>query len=321
MKRAVATKIADRTAAEVIEVIDDAEPVGRPDWALVEVKAAALNRHDLWSIHGVGVKPEQFPLSLGSDVAGVTADGREVLVHSLVADPAAAGGELLDPKRAMLAEATLGGCSAKTLVPTRNLVDKPADLTFEEAACLPTAWLTAYRMLFTKGGAQDGQTVLIQGAGGGVSTAAIALAHSAGLRVWVTGRSEERLAMAKAAGADDVFAVSTRLPDRVDLVIETVGAATWEHSLKSVKPGGAIVVAGATTGGAVSLDLNRVFLQHISVVGSAMGTIAELGELVQFCQTHQIRPAIDSVHSLDEAAAAVARLESGHATGKVLVKP
>jgi NADPH:quinone reductase-like Zn-dependent oxidoreductase len=321
MRRAVARAVANGHAADVIEVITDAEPAERPGWAVVEVRAAALNRHDLWSIHGVGVEPDQFPLALGSDLSGVTNDGHEVLVHALIADPAAPGGELLDPQRTMLAEATTGACAQRILVPTRNLVDKPPQLSFDAAACLPTAWLTAYAMLFSKARVKPGQTVLIQGAGGGVSTAAIALARAAGVRVWVSGRSEARLAAASRLGADEVFASGVRLPDRVDVVIETVGAATWAHSMKSVRPGGTIVVAGATAGAEVKVDLTRLFLQHIAVLGSTMGTVDELRSLARFCAVRNVAPGIDSRYPLAQAAQAVARLESGDAVGKVLVVP
>lgn len=322
MRRAQAREIATGQPSDVIEVVETTEQEPRDGWTAVHVRAVALNQHDLWSIKGVGVSVEHFPLGVGSDIAGVTADGREVVVHSLVADPSNGGGtELLDPRRRMLAEATTGGAADVVLVPDRNLVDKPAELSFEEAACLPTAWLTAYQMLFAKAEAKPGDTVLIQGAGGGVSTAAIILASRAGLRVWVTGRDEQRLAAAQDLGAHAVFASGDRLPARVDIVIETVGAATWEHSVKSVRPGGTIVVAGATTGAKVSLDLMKVFLNHVRILGSSMGTVDQLSSLVAFCVAANIHPAIDSVHSLDDAQVAVARLESGEAVGKVLIRP
>ena len=133
-------------------------------------------------------------------------------------------------------------------VPRRNLLPKPAELSFAEAACLPTAWLTAYRMLFVRSGLRPGQTVLVQGASGGVATALIVLGRAAGFRVWVTGRSEEKRAAALALGADQAFETGARLPERVDGVMETVGEATWSHSIKSLKPGGVIVTSGATTG-------------------------------------------------------------------------
>jgi NADPH:quinone reductase-like Zn-dependent oxidoreductase len=259
---------------------------------------------------------------LGSDIAGITDDGREVVVHSLVADSARGGGdELLDPRRGMLAEALVGGLAPKVAVPERNLVDKPKSLTFEEAACLPTAWLTAYRMLFIRANVRPGHTVLIQGASGGVATAATALARAAGLTVWATGRTPEKLEKARALGANAVFESGARLPQRVDAVLDTVGAATWEHSLKSVRPGGVVVVAGATAGALARTDLSRVFLNHITICGSALGRVEELRDLVSFCDDRGVRPHIDSVYSLDDGVAAFERMASGEAFGKVVVVP
>lgn len=162
---------------------------------MVHVCSVALNQHDLWAIKGVGVTAEDFPLGLGSDVAGVTDDGHEVLVHSLVTRGHGLGGsELIAPGRQMIAEATGGGAAEVVVVPTRNLVDKPAEIDFDAACCLPTAWLTAYHTLLRKAKATPGQSVLIQGAAGGVSTAAVMLGAHAGLRVWVTwpGRGQTR---------------------------------------------------------------------------------------------------------------------------------
>ncbi|MEV0104885.1 zinc-binding dehydrogenase [Nocardia sp. NPDC050799] len=321
MMRAIATRMARSDAAAVVAVTETEEPRARDGWTRVEVKATSLNRHDLWSIKGVGTTEADFPLALGSDVAGITEDGREVIVHSLVADPSAPGGELLDPHRKMLAEATTGGAAESILVPVRNLVDKPVTMTFEQAAALPTAWLTAYRMLFGAGGARPGDTVLVQGAGGGVASAAIALAAAAGLRVWVTTREAERARSAAAIGAAATFEPGERLPERVDVVLDTVGSATVQHSLRSVAPGGTVVVSGATTGGEVTVDVSRIFLSHIRIQGSSLGTVDDLRQLVAFCEARNLRPIIDSIHPLDQAARAVARLESGDAFGKVVVTP
>src|SRR5690606_16707925 len=158
------------------------------------------------------------------------------------------------------------------LVPRRALLPKPASLTFEQAACLPTAWLTAYRMLFTNSGVQPGGSVLVQGAGGGVATALLVLARAAGLRVWVTSRDEGKRAKAVGLGAHEACEPGARRPGRVDAVMETVGKATWSHSVKCLRPGGRIVVSGATTGPDPSAELQRVFYTQLSVVGSTMGS-------------------------------------------------
>ena len=157
------------------------EPEVPEGWTTVTVKAASLNHHDLWTLRGVGIKQEQLPMIVGCDAAGVDEDGNEVVVHSVISDPSFSGAdETLDPKRSLLSERHQGTFAERVTVPRRNVVPKPASLSFEEAACLPTAWLTAYRMLFVQGGCKPGDVVLVQGAGGGVSTALISLARAGG---------------------------------------------------------------------------------------------------------------------------------------------
>jgi len=303
---------------KALEVGERPEPEARDGWTVVDVKAASLNHHDLWSLRGVGLKEDQLPMVLGCDAAGVDGDGNEVIVHSVISDPAWRGDETFDPKRSLLSERLQGTLAERVLVPAGNLVPKPAELSFEQAACLPTAWLTAYRMLFNRGAAKPGQTVLVQGAGGGVATAAIVLGRAAGLRVWVTSRSEDKRARAQELGADAAFESGARLPERVDLVLETVGEATWSHSLKSLKPGGVLVVAGATSGQAPPAELNRVFFLQLSVVGSTMGTRDELARLASMLAATGVRPAIDRTLPLGEAREGFAAMASGDLFGKVV---
>jgi NADPH:quinone reductase-like Zn-dependent oxidoreductase len=298
------------------EVPDPEIPEG---WALVTLHAAALNHHDIWSLKGVGLRPEQLPMILGCDGSGVDADGNEVIVHAVIADPDAGDGdETLDPRRSLLSERFPGTLAEKIAVPRRNLIPKPSSLTFEEAACLPTSWLTAYRMLFTRAGLRPGDTVLVQGAGGGVSTAAIALARAAGLRVWATSRSEAKRARALELGAHATFAPDERLPERVDAVIETVGRATWASSIRAVRPGGVVVVSGATTGDDPSADLTQVFFLQRSVIGSTMGTRGELQRLVSMVDATGLRPVIDSVRPLSEARSGFAEMLDGEQFGKIV---
>jgi NADPH:quinone reductase-like Zn-dependent oxidoreductase len=300
---------------------EHAEPAPHDDWVRVTVKAASLNHHDLFTLKGVGIKDDRFPMILGCDAAGIDDRGNEVVVHAVIGDPTAGGGdETLDPSRSLLSEVYDGTLAEQVLVPRANLVPKPRGLSFTEAACMPTAWLTAYRMLFVKSGLRPGQTVLVQGAGGGVSTALVVLARAAGLKVWVTSRSDEkRMRAVHELGAHAAFEAGARLPDRVDAVMESVGEATWSHSLKSLKPGGRIVVCGATSGAAPHEELARVFFLQLSVVGSTMGTRSELASLLQMCQSNQIRPLIDSTFSAQDAREAFERLESGDAFGKVVL--
>ncbi|MGP3956255.1 zinc-binding dehydrogenase [Nonomuraea sp. 3N208] len=291
------------------------EPTAPDGWTTVSVRAAALNHHDLWTLKGVGIKQDRLPIVLGCDASGVDEDGNEVIVHSVIGTGA---DETLDPKRTLLSEVYDGTFAERVAVPRRNLVPKPSALSFEEAACLPTAWLTAYRMLFDKAGLQPGSTVLVQGAGGGVATALIALGRAGGYRVWATSRSEAKRDRALRLGADRVFETGARLPERVDAVMETVGQATWDHSLKSLKPGGRIVVSGATSGAVPPADLNRVFFLQLSVVGSTMGTRDQLQRLAVFLEQTGLRPVIDRTLSLVQARDGFAAMAEGEIFGKIV---
>ena len=289
-------------------------------WARVRVRAASLNHHDLWSLRGVGLPAERLPMILGCDAAGVLDDGTAVVVHGVIGDPAAGGGdETLDPRRTLLSELHPGTFAETVAVPARNVVAKPEELSWSEAACLPTAWLTAYRMLATKSALRVGDTVLIQGAGGGVATAAIQLADAMGFRVWVTSRDEAKRERAVELGADEAFETGARLPSRVDAVIETVGEATWSHSLKSLRPGGTVVVSGATSGSNPPADLSRVFFLQLNVVGSTMGTRDELDALVSLLVDTGVRPTVDATYALTDARAAFERLEAGDVVGKLVL--
>jgi NADPH:quinone reductase-like Zn-dependent oxidoreductase len=302
-----------------LELGERPEPEVPAGWTTVAVRAASLNHHDLWSLRGVGLPEERLPMILGCDAAGVDEDGREVIVHAVISDESWRGDETLDPRRSLLSERFPGTFAERVAVPRRNLVAKPPELSFAEAACLPTAWLTAYRMLFTRASVSPGATVLVQGAGGGVATALIVLARAAGLRVWATSRSEAKRERALSLGADAAFEPGARLPERVDAVLETVGAATWDHSLKALKPGGTLVISGATSGANPPASLNRIFFLQLSVVGSTMGTRDELDRLVRLCVERGVRPLIESELPLTEARDAFAALAGGDVFGKLVL--
>jgi NADPH:quinone reductase-like Zn-dependent oxidoreductase len=242
------------------------------------------------------------------------------VVHAVVGDPTVAGGdETLDPKRTLLSELHPGTLAETVAVPARNVVTKPDGLSFEEAACLPTAWLTAYRMLTTRSGLDGPATVLVQGAGGGVATAAIVLAKALGHTVFCTSRDADKRSAALALGADVAVETGERLPAKVDVVLETVGEATWGHSLRSLRPGGRIVVSGATSGPAPSADLNRVFFLQLEVVGSTMGTRDELVALLDLVTETGIRPTIDDVRPLADARASFEKMAEGAVVGKLVL--
>jgi NADPH:quinone reductase-like Zn-dependent oxidoreductase len=318
---AYAARISPEDPLSALEIGDVPEPAVPDGWELVEVRAAALNHHDIWSLKGIGLPEERLPMILGCDAAGVDSEGNEVIVHAVIGDPYWRGDETLDPKRTLLSELHPGTLAEKLAVPRHNLLPKPPSLNFEEAACLPTAWLTAYRMLFTRSGLAPGQTVLVQGAGGGVASAAIALGRAGGFRVWATSREERKLEFARELGAHDAFEHGGRLPDRVDAVIETVGEATWAHSLRALRPGGRIVVSGATSGLQPPADLSRIFFKQLEVVGSTMGTREELERLVTLLENTGLRPRIDRTLPLAEVADGLGAMLEGQVLGKIVVLP
>jgi NADPH:quinone reductase-like Zn-dependent oxidoreductase len=302
-----------------LEVGERPDPVVPAGWVTVQVKAASLNHHDLWALRGQALAADQLPMILGGDAAGVDDEGNDVVVHSVIGDPdAGRGDETYDPKRSLLSERHPGTFAERVAVPRRNLLAKPAELSFAEAACLPTAWLTAYKMLFSRSGTKPGDTVLVQGAGGGVATAAIALARAAGLQVWATSRSDEKRKRALDLGAHAVFEAGARLPGRVDAVLDSVGEATWDHSIRSTRPGGRVVVCGGTSGLTVQTQLARIFFTQVDVLGSTMGSRTELEQLLGFLVASGVRPQIDSELPLARAAEGFERMAQGEVFGKVV---
>jgi NADPH:quinone reductase-like Zn-dependent oxidoreductase len=294
------------------------EPEVPEGWVPVRVTAASLNMHDLWTLRGVGIKPEQFPMILGCDGAGTLPDGTEVVLHSVITDPSWTGDETLDPARTLLTEKHQGTFADTVVVPARNAIPMPAGLTAAQGACMGTAWLTAYRMLFVKSGLRPGQTMLVQGASGGVSTALITLGRAAGMRVWVTGRTEQKRALATELGAHAVFESGARLPERVHAVFETVGEATWKHSMRALEPGGTIVVSGSTSGPNPPADLQRLFFLQLRVVGSTMGTRDELADLLAFVATAGITPQIGLELPMEKAADGFRAMLEGDTAGKIV---
>jgi NADPH:quinone reductase-like Zn-dependent oxidoreductase len=206
MLAVTAARFSSDNPISALELGEHAEPVPSDGWTTVTVKAASLNHHDVWTLRGVGISADRLPMILGCDAAGVDPDGNEVVVHGVVGDRASTvTDETLDPTRSLLSERYDGTFAERVAVPKRNLVPKPAGISFTDAACLPTAYLTAYRMLFDKSGLEPGSTILVQGAGGGVATALILLGRAAGYRIWVTSRNESKRERALTLGADQAF--------------------------------------------------------------------------------------------------------------------
>jgi NADPH:quinone reductase-like Zn-dependent oxidoreductase len=260
-------------------------------------------------------RPHPGPHVLGSDAAGVCGD-REVVVYPVL--PTAPNGRTV-PHATLLPDAGHGLLAERVVVPASHLVTKPAALSWAEAACLPTAWLTAYRMLFTRATVGPGRVVLVQGAGGGVATAAVSLAVAAGATVVVTSRSPAKRERALALGAAAALDSGARLPDLADVVVETVGPATFAHSVRSTRAGGTIVVCGGTSGLTAPVDLARLFAREITVHGSTMGTLDEFRALVAFVDAHRIRPVVDSTVDLADVGVQAGRMLAGTGFGKLCV--
>jgi len=307
---AVAAKPDDPLSALTLGELTVADP---PDgWVTVDVRASSLNHHDIWSLRGVGLPSDRLPMVLGCDAAGVDPDGNEVVLYSVVPDPS-------DPRGlSLLSERYPGTLAERVAVPRENLIPKPDGLSFLDAACLPTAWLTAYHMLTALGRAEQAETVLVQGAGGGVATAAVVLAVAMGKRVYATSREPWKRDRVTELGATAVEP-GARLPERVDVVIESVGAPTFDHSMKSSKPGARIVVCGATGGHQATVDLRRVFAMRLEILGATMGTAEELRDLLDLMVSRDIRPVVDSTYGFSAVTDAFARLHSGEVFGKVAI--
>jgi len=322
MRAAVAVSQNPEDPLSGLELRDADDPAPRPGWTRVRVRAASLNPHDLWTLKGVGHPADRLPMILGCDGAGVTDDGAEVVIHPVLGDPNRGGGDVtLDPQRALLSETVNGSLAEFVLVPDACVVPKPAALSFDEAATLGIAWGTAYRMLFARARLRAGDRVLVQGASGGVGSAAIALARAAGARVYATARSDAKRAFALEQGAHEAFESGARLPERVDVVVDTVGEATWAHSLRSLQPGGAIVTCGATSGAMPPAELNRVFYQQLSIIGSTGSTRGEFEALLRMLEATGIRPHIDAAHTLEDVHAGFRLLVDGDVRGKVVIRP
>ncbi|GAA1633075.1 zinc-binding dehydrogenase [Actinoplanes couchii] len=289
-------------------------PLVVPDgWVPVDVRAASLNHHDIWSLRGVGLPADRLPMVLGCDAAGLDPDGNAVAVYPVVEDKA-------DPRGySLFSERHPGTLAERLAAPPGNLVRIPDGVSFAEAACLPTAWLTAYRMLVVRGRLAEAGSVLVQGAGGGVATAAVALAVALGKRVYATSRDPGKRERIGRLGATAVEP-GARLPERVDIVIESVGAATFDHSMKCSAPGARIVVCGATAGHRADVDLRRVFAMQLEILGSSMGTPDELAALLDLVAAGTVKPVIDSTFPFADTTAAFTRLAEGDVFGKVVVE-
>jgi NADPH:quinone reductase-like Zn-dependent oxidoreductase len=328
---------------EVLKFADAPDPAIRPNEVLVRVKACALNHLDLWVRRGIPGVPIPLPHIPGSDVSGEIADlgadvttvrvGQKVVLAPLVScgkcSACAAGLDNHCRQATNLGYMIDGGCAEFVRAPEVNCLQYPENLSFEEAASIPLVFQTAWHMLLSRAELQPGEDVLILGAGSGVGSAAIQIAKFFGARVLATASSDEKLQKAKELGADHLINHKTqkirdevrRITNKrgVDVVFEHVGTATWDDSLASLAPGGRLVTCGATTGYDAKVDLRFLFSRQLSLLGSYMGTKSELQTAMKLVAAGKLKPIVDRIFPLAEAAAAHTYLESSSQFGKVVL--
>ena len=310
-----AIRIHEDGGPEVLRYEDAPDPDPGPGEVLVELRAASLNRLDVWIRKGLPSVPK--PRILGADGAGFV-DGRRVLIN-----PGIEHGE----KITVVGEHMDGTHAELVAVPSSNVYPIPDGMSFEEAAAWPLVYETAYRMLITRAGLRAGEWVLVWGVGGGVATAANSIARALGGRTIVTSGSDEKLAAVEAdvkvnhAAQDVPAAVKEATGGHgADIVVEHVGEATWQQSLQAARAGGRVVVCGATSGPNPPAALHRIWWKQLSVLGSTMGTRADFEAVYELVESGRVKPIVDEVFPLSEAAAAHERMESGDQLGKIILR-
>ncbi len=326
-----------------LETLPDPEPAaGR---VVVRVKAVALNHLDIWVREGWAGLKLAFPHVLGADVAGVVeavgegvagvAAGDEVVVNPGVScgrcRECLSGDDVMCRSYSVLGEHVSGGYAERVSVPGQNVLPKPKNLSFDEAACVPLTFLTAWHALVARARVRPGETVLVHAAGSGVGTAGIQIAKLLGATVITTSGSDEKCERGRQLGADhavnyakqDFLAEVKRITARrgVDVVFEHVGKATWEKSMLALARGGRLVTVGATTGYDPPTDLRHVFYRSLSLLGSTMGSKGELFEVLALVEQGKLRPVLDRVMPLADAAAAQKLLEDRQNFGKIVLNP
>lgn len=330
---------------EVLEYADVPEPRMLANEVLVQVKACALNHLDIFVRRGMPGITIPLPHILGNDIAGVVRDvgelvtwvkpGDEVMVHPGVScghcEACLSGQDNLCREYDIIGYRRDGGYAELVAVPGVNIIPKPSQLSWEEAAALPLVTVTAWHMLITRANVQPGEDVLVHAAGSGVGSVAIQIAKLRGARVITTAGSEEKLAKARELGADVTINYTQddwpkdvrRVTDRkgVDVVVEHTGAATWPGSISSLKNNGRLVTCGATSGHDAHTDLRQVFYRHLTLLGSFMGSKAELLEAMKFVREGKIHGVVDRVLPLSEARRAHELIEDRAQFGKIVLQP
>ncbi len=330
---------------EVLKLEELPDPQAGPGQVLVRVRAVALNHLDVWVRRGWQGLRLEWPHVPGADVAGVIeavgpgvaqiAPGDEVVLNPGVScgrcEMCLSGRDNACRHYAILGEHVAGGYAELLAVPAANVLGKPGNLSFDEAACVPLVFLTAWHALVSRAGVRAGETVLVQAAGSGVGSAAVQIAKLLGAAVIATAGSDEKCRKALELGADhavnyereDFLARAKAITRRrgVDVVFEHVGKKTWERSLLALADGGRVVTVGATTGWDPPTDLRHVFYRQLSVLGSTMGSKGELFQVLRFVEQGKLRPVLDRVLPLAEAPRAQELLVSRAHFGKIVLNP
>ena len=323
-----AIRIHEDGGPEVLRFEDAPDPSPGPGEVLIRMRAASLNHLDVWVRKGLPSVPK--PRILGADGAGVVETvgegvGGLEIGSSVVINP---GIEQPDGTIHVVGEHMQGVHAELAVVPATNVYPLPDGLSFEEAAAFPLVFETAYRMLVTRARLREGEWVLVWGIGGGVATAVLQIARALGARVIVTSSADEKLARARELGAeatvnhstqDVATAVKEACGAGADVVVETVGEATWTRSLQAARPGGRVVVCGATSGPNPPASLHRIWWKQLTILGSTMGTPEDFEGAYDLIVSGRVRPVVDRVFPLAEARAAHERLEAGEQLGKIVL--
>ncbi|MFW9907991.1 MAG: zinc-binding dehydrogenase [Candidatus Thorarchaeota archaeon] len=334
---------------EVLEYTEFPTPEPTPSQVLVEVKATALNHLDLFVRNGISGLNLEMPHILGSDISGIVKQVGKSVDHEIdvgekvIIDPGLScgkcefcrmGEESLCPSYQIIGEHVRGGYAEYIAIDAQNIIPVPvySGLDYVESAAVPLTFLTAWRLLVSKGRIKPGDDLLIIGIGGGVAVAALQIAKTAGARVYVTSSSDTKLESARLLGADFVINHITtpeyhkevkKLTDGrgVDIVLDSVGSATWERSLKSLRKGGKLVTPGATSGPLATTNINLVFWNQLEILGSTMSSRSELRDVLKLVWSKRVRPIVDRVFPLSKAAEAHRVLERGEQFGKLILRP
>lgn len=315
-----ATHAAPEDPLSALKIGERPEPEVPDGWVRMKVSHASLNRHDLFTLCGISGHAEgiTYPIILGNDAAGTLDDGTPVVIYPVMGSDDWRGDETLDPAWHIPSEFIPGTLADYVVVPRRNAIPLPEGLSPLHASVLGTAWLTAYRALFTKSGLRAGDTVLVQGATGGIATALIQLGRAAGLEVWATSRTEEGRSLATALGAHRAFCANEPLQQKVRAVIDNIGSATWAHSMSSLARGGTLVMTGGTTGFDVPLNLLSMIPNQLTVTGSIMGTLDDMQKLMNLIARAGVKPEIGAVLPMERAEEAFRAMWKGKTHGKAV---